>query len=333
MFNVNFNSIYQLMEVFKTEQDCIDYLEHMRWGGKITSPFKEDSIVYKCKNNRYKCKSTGKYFNVKTNTLFDSSNIPLRKWFLAIWLVTSHKKGISSVQLSKDLGITQKSSWTMLQKIRKCFGSENEGELEDEVEADETFVGGKNKNRHKDKKVKNSQGRSFKDKSAVAGVIERMRCNTIERDHKIIPGKKVTERIVIKHSKIIAQVVADTKSGSLHPFIINRVKKDSLLLSDEWHGYKGCEKRYNHQIVDHSKKQYVDPDNSKIHTNTIEGSWSILKRMIIGIYHKVSKKHLQKYVNEFVFRYNTKHLKEGERFDLFFKYCNLRITYNDLVYA
>ncbi|MBJ6366761.1 hypothetical protein JF259_01540 [Snuella sp. CAU 1569] len=122
MFNKEVKSVLDLIKAFPTEQDCIDHLEILRWNGNVISPFDSTSKVYKCKNNRYKCKNTGKYFNVKTNTIFDNTKMELQKWFLAIWIVTSHKKGISSLQLSRDLGITQKSAWFMLQRIRNCFG-------------------------------------------------------------------------------------------------------------------------------------------------------------------------------------------------------------------
>ncbi|MER0217067.1 MAG: IS1595 family transposase, partial [Nitrosomonas sp.] len=135
--NTNFNTIIDLIRAFPNEQTCVDHLESLRWNnGSIVSPFDPDSKVYKCANNRYRCKNTGKYFNVKTATLFDNSKVELQKWFLAIWLVTSHKKGISSVQLSKDIGVTQKTSWFMLQRIRNCFGSVNDNDLSNEVEVD-----------------------------------------------------------------------------------------------------------------------------------------------------------------------------------------------------
>jgi len=153
MINKDFNSILELIQAFPTEQACIDHLEELRWNGNVVSPFDPESKVYNCKGNKYKCKTSGKYFNVKANTIFDNAKMPLQKWFLAIWLVTSHKKGISSLQLSRDLSITQKSAWFMLQRIRESFGGDENEQLDNEVEVDETYVGGKNKNRHEHKKV------------------------------------------------------------------------------------------------------------------------------------------------------------------------------------
>ena len=116
----NFNSLFDLLKVFDTEEKCIEYLEKVRWNGNVISPFDSKSKVYKCSKG-YWCKNTNKIFNVKTKTLFENTKIPLQKWFIGIWLITSHKKGISSIQLSKDLNVTQKTGWFMLQRIRKCF--------------------------------------------------------------------------------------------------------------------------------------------------------------------------------------------------------------------
>lgn len=122
MLKASFNTILDLINAFPDEQSCIDHLEKLRWNGNVVSPFDEASKVYKCANSRYRCKNTGRYFNVKTATLFDNTKVKLQKWFLAIWLATSHKKAISSIQLSKDIGVTQKTAWFMLQRIRNCFG-------------------------------------------------------------------------------------------------------------------------------------------------------------------------------------------------------------------
>jgi len=303
MFNEEVKSVLDLIKAFPNQQACIDHLELLRWNGNVVSPFDETSKVYKCKGNKYKCKNTGKYFNVKTNTIFDNTKIDLQKWFLAIWLVTSHKKGISSLQLGRDLDITQKSAWFMLQRIRNCFGIDNDAELDNEVEVDETYVGGKNKNRHANKKVDGSQGRSAKDKTPVIGMVER-------------------------NGKLTARKVENVKSETLTREIIKNVKESAKLYSDEWLGYKGINRIYDHSIVKHNQNQYV---NGRIHTNTIEGFWSLLKRGIVGIYHFTSKKHLQMYVDEFVFRYNTRKGGEFERFNLLLQNTENRITYKALI--
>src|SRR5690242_15988034 len=121
MLNRDFNSIIELIKAFPDEQACIEHLEQLRWEGNPVSPFDPTSKVYKCAGNKYKCKNTGKYFNVRTATLFDNTKVELQKWFLAIYIATSHKKGISSMQLAKDIDVTQKTAWFMLHRIRNCF--------------------------------------------------------------------------------------------------------------------------------------------------------------------------------------------------------------------
>jgi transposase-like protein len=128
MMKSNFNTNKDLLSRFPDEQACINHLEILRWNGEAVSPFKPKSKVYICKNNKYKCKESGKYFNVKTATLFDNSKVGLQKWFLAIWIVTSGQKRISSLQLSKDIGTSQKTAWLMLQKIKRCFKIDDEND-------------------------------------------------------------------------------------------------------------------------------------------------------------------------------------------------------------
>lgn len=299
----NFKSLADLFLAFPTEESCIDYLEKTRWTNGVISPFDSTSKVYNYGNGKYRCKNTGKNFNVKTGTLFEATKLPLKKWFIAIWLESSHKKGISSIQLSKDIGVTQKTAWFMLQRIRECFFSENQSKLDGDVELDETFVGGKNKNRHRNKKVKNSQGRSFKDKTPVLGMLQR-------------------------GGNVVCRVVKSTSKKHLTAPILRTVKRTSTLYTDEWCGYDTVGKVYTRNIVDHGHGQYVNGD---AYTNNIEGFWGIVKRSIIGIYHKTSRKHLHRYMNEYVFRYNTRKISEVERFNLLL--CNLeyRITYKQLI--
>jgi hypothetical protein len=233
--------------------------------------------------------------------------MPLQKWFIAIWLITSYKKGISSLQLSRELGIDPKSAWFMAHRIRNCFAHIEQPMMEGVVEVDETFVGGKNKNRHKDKKVKYSQGRSYKDKTPVFGMLQR-------------------------GGRLAAYVVDDTAKATIQPIILKNLKQFSYLISDEWTAYIGLNRFYFHDIVHHNRKEYVNMDNPTTHTNTIEGFWGIFKRGVNGIYNWMSRKHMQKYVNEFVFRYNTRKLKECERFLLFFHNFTHRLKYKDLIY-
>lgn len=302
MININFKSVRELISAFPNEQTCINHLEQLRWKGDVISPFDSSSKVYKCAGNKYKCKTTGKYFNVRTSTLFDNTKIELQTWFVAIYLITAHKKGISSLQLAKDLNVTQKTAWFMNHRIRNCFGIDNNSSLDNEVEVDESFVGGKNKNRHAHKKVENSQGRSFKDKTPVLGMLER-------------------------NGKLIAKTIENTQGETITPEIVKSVKDTAKIYTDEWLGYKGLQKIFDHTFIKHNEGEYV---NGRIHTNTIEGFWSLLKRGIIGIYHSTSKKHLQKYVDEFVFRYNSRNETGMYRFNLLLQHSINRLTYKNL---
>ena len=306
MFNKEVKSILDLIKAFPSEQDCIDHLEILRWNGNVVSPFDPTSKVYNCKGNKYKCKNTGKYFNVKTNTIFDNTKMELQKWFMAIWLVTSHKKGISSLQLGRDLGITQKSAWFMLQRIRNCFGleSDDKEQLKGEVEIDETYVGGRAKNRpasiRKDKSIETLK--KYK-KSAVLGMVER-------------------------GGDVRAMHVENATEMSLLPPIVNNISYDATIYSDELRSYNKLERVYDHKTVKHGRGEYV---RGRVSTNTIESFWALLKRGIYGIYHFTSKKHLQLYVDEFVFRYNTRKTTESERFNLLLQNIENRITYKNLI--
>lgn len=320
------------MNAFPNEQAAIEHFEWVRWQGEVISPFDQTSKVYKCSNNRYKCVNSKKYFNCKTGTIFEGSKIPLKTWFLATYLFTVSKRGISSYTLAEELSVTQKTAWFMLSRLRYAMVHKDFlREFDGTVECDETFVGGKNKNRHKDKKVEQSQGRSFKDKTPVFGMLERKEYEIIERPHKNNPEKTVTEKIVTKDSQVKCVVVPDTKAVSIQPIILKEVKPNSNLMTDEWWAYQGLNKTYNHGVVDHGKKQYV---NGHIYSNGVENFWSHLKRSIIGVYYKVSRKHLQKYADEIAFRFNYKKETVSSKFNLFLQSVNgKRITYQTLIHG
>jgi transposase-like protein len=301
----SFNSLIDLIEYFDTEQKCIDYLTERRWLDNIECPHCKHEKVYKFSDKkRYKCASCREQFTVKTDSIFEDTKIALRKWFIAIYLVTSHKKGISSHQLAKDIKVTQKTAWFMLHRIRFGLGQDNLDLLEGEVEIDETYVGGKNKNRHESKKISNAQGRSVKDKTPVLGMVERQG--------------------ILKAVKVI-----NTQSTTLQPIILNNVCTQAKIMTDEWWGYAKLNRVFNHAIINHGQKEFVRND---VHTNTIEGFWSLFKRSIIGIYHSASDKHIQKYIDEAVFRYNTRKMREDERVSLTLSCTGgKRLTYNTLI--
>ena len=303
--NPKFQSLFDLQKAFSSEKDCLKYLEKHRWKGIIISPFNPNSRVYKYANGRYRCKESGKYFNAKTRTIFENSKLPLWKWFYVLYIFVNHKKGISSCQLARDVAITQKSAWFLLHRLRRGFECPIfKNLLENIVEIDETFIGGKNKNRHWNKKVPHSQGRSWADKTPVLGLLER-------------------------NGTLITQVVSNTRQNTLEPIIENHVKNGSSVYTDEWFAYQDLGKWYNHKIVNHRNKEYV---NDSASTNSLEGFWSHLKRGIYGNYHWVSKKHLPNYANEFTLRYNTRKYSEKERFDLvLLASTNQRLTYQQLI--
>lgn len=274
----------------KIEKKCIKHLENRRWKEKVISPFDPTSKVYKCANSRYKCKNTNKYFNAKTGTVFENSKIPLWKWFYALHVLINHKKGISSHELARDIKITQPSAWFVLHRLR-CASDVSlfKEMLKDFVEMDETFIGGKNKNRHWDKKVPRCQGRNWKDKIPVWGGIEK------------------------ETGRLICQKVPNTQQETLEPLVRANIKEGATVYTDEWKAYNDLHKWFNHQKVNHSIKQYV---NGEATTNRIENPWSHLKRMIYGTYHWISKKHAQRYLDEFTLKFNTRKYNNQERFDL-----------------
>ena len=270
-----FSNLLEVTSYFADQDVCKAYLEELRWDGKITCPHCANNKIYTfSKRFVYKCAKCRKPFSVTKGTIFENSPIPLQKWFASVYLLTSHKKGISSLQLSKDIGITQKSAWFVLQRIRFAIRTKSfNAPLTNTVEIDETFVGGKNKNRHASKKVENSQGRSLKDKVAVLGIIGR-------------------------HGELRAGRVQSSSAQDITPIILNNFSQEAKIVTDEWNGYKPFKQYYDHSIVNHGRGEYV---TGNFHTNTIEGFWSLLKLGIIGIYHQVSNKHIDRYVTEFAY--------------------------------
>jgi len=300
-----FKSIFDLLKAFPTEQSCIDHLERLRWDGEPVSPFDAGAKVYKCANNKYKCKSTGKYFNVRTGTIFDNTKIPLQKWFLALYVFSSHKKGISSHQLAKDISVTQKSAWFLLHRLRYAFDHPNfKATVGNIVEIDECGIGGQSYYKHANKKTKNEEGATISNKASVIGMRER-------------------------GGNVKAMVIPDRTKETLLPIIHENVHPDSVLMTDELIAYQALGNYFEHYAVNHSAKQFV---NGMAHINGVENFWSHLKRGIDGIYHQVSKKHLQRYIEEFLLRFNSRKFTTQNRFDLVLSdVAGKRLTYKKLI--
>lgn len=303
----NFKSLPELLDYFKDEETCRIYLEKTRWAGVTICPYCDHSgkMYLIEKGRRFKCgnKECHKKFSVTVGTVFENTKIKLRLWIAAIYLITAHKKGISSLQLSRDLNITQKTAWFMLHRIREMVTAKTPHILNTIVQADETFMGGKNKNRHYNKRVPESQGRAVKDKTPVLGIIE--------------VGGKVNTR-----------VIADTKASTIRPIIEKIVTSGAIMVTDEWKGYRGLGSNYSHIVVNHGHGEYV---RGAFHTNNIENFWSLLKRGVYGIYHQVSRKHLQRYCEEFAYRFNTRDLNDGSRFNSALTNTDGRLKYKDLI--
>lgn len=313
-----FKSVIKFLDFFKEEKVCRAYLERKRWNGKPTCPHCHAENPYTT-NRGYKCSNKECYrkFTVTIGTIFENSNIKLRYWFAAIQVATAHKKGISSYQLARDLGVTQKTAWFMLHRIREMMRREAPKLLGNMVEVDETFVGGKDKNRHIDKRTASHMPR---------GALLTRGTPTKWQDRKV-----AVVGILERGGKVAAKVIPNVQEKTLIPIVKEHVSTDATVMTDEHVGYsKLTSHGYTHETIRHSADEYV---RGLVHTNSIEGFWSLFKRGIIGIYHFTSEKHLQKYVDEFAYRYNTRKITDSERFSFTLTQCIGRLTYANLITA
>jgi len=295
-----FKNLKDLLKKFSDEQACRDFLVQHRWNGKPVCPYCGSDKSYKIENGkRFKCanKECHKKYSVTVGTVAEDSNISLSIWFGAIYLISAHKKGISSIQLGKDLGIGQKTAWFVLHRIREALREKKALLLTHEVQADETFIGGKDINRHERKKKGNVD-----DKIAVAGAQE-------------------------TGGRVVTKVLPAVTKKNIVEFLENTISKDSKLVTDANPVYYKIGIKHGHVVINHMHHQYKV---GSFHTNGMENYWSVLKRGIYGIYHQVSAKHLQRYCDEFAYRFNSRKMKDNDRFELILGRLTGRLDYKTL---
>jgi transposase-like protein len=298
-----FESLYELFEAIPDEQAAIDYFKAIRWANGEFCPYCGHDKVYgfakgKTAGRQWKCAQCREKFSIRVGTIFEDSKIPLRKWLTAIWFITSHKKGIASTQLAKDIDVTQKTAWFMMHRLRHAARTRSFNRpLKGIVEADESFFGGKERNKH----VRKRQRYGRETKVIVFGLLERK-------------GELRAAPAPMHH---------------IYDIVNAQVAPTATLMTDNWPGYGGLDKKYERHAVDHSKDEYVR--DGYIHVNSLEGYWSLLKRQIYGIHHWVSAKHLHRYINESVWRYNRREVAEAPRLAEFLTRTDGRLTYNVLI--
>ncbi|MGC4034902.1 MAG: IS1595 family transposase [Chitinophagaceae bacterium] len=298
-----FKNLKELMARLTDENVCREYMEQMRWGGEPFCPYCNSTKPYKIESGkRYRCKdkTCKKSFSVTVGTVFENSKIKLSTWIAAMYLITAHKKGISSHQLARDLGITQKTGWFVLHRIRFIMDVPEPEPLTDVVEVDECYIGGtfQNMNRARRKKW---QEKGIDNKTPVMGLLQR-------------DGRA---RLTVIGAKTFKDVVREN------------VDKSATVYTDSHLGYIGLGSEFaGHDAVNHSVMEFK---RGNVYTNSVEGFFSIFKRTIFGTYHQVSPKHLHRYCAETTHRFNSRKIKDVERFKIAISNVEGRLKYNDLI--
>lgn len=280
-------TLTEAIRYFSDPDVCHDFVTQLRWPDGVTCPREgcgSDRVQFISTRRIWRCKACKRQFSVKVGTIFEDSPLGLDKWLAALWLITSSKKGVSSYHIARALGVTQKTAWFMDHRLRLAMRTESFNKpLSGEVEADETFVGGKERFKHENKRH-HRQGGTF-GKAVVMGMLER--------------GGEVRVRVVRSNRK-----------RDLQPIIRDNIAPGAALYTDAHRSYEGLRQEYAHAVVDHAT-EYV---KGRVHTNGMENFWSLLKRGIVGTYHNVHADHLDRYLDEFSFRFNTRKMPDGERF-------------------
>jgi len=307
--NPELKTLQEAIKYFADPERARLYFVARRWPNGVTCPrCGSDNVAWQPKYNRWQCnvRHERRQFTCKTGTLFEDSPLPLEKWMMAMWMICNCKNGVSSYEIHRDVGVTQKSAWFMMHRIRLAMQEGIEGKLGGHVEVDETFIGGKARNMHKWKRAKVAK-RGASGKAIVVGVLER-------------------------GGKVRAQRVDNRERAAVQAIVKENVQPGSDLYTDEWSAYFGLHPEYAHQIINHADA-YVD---GKVHTNGLENFWSLLKRGLKGTYVSVEPFHLFRYLDEQMFRFNNRGKKEapvhdGQRFDMVLSnVIGKRVMYKEL---
>jgi transposase-like protein len=299
-------TLLEAVQYFTNDALCVEYLSRLKWGGdeKCCTYCGSLSLYGLRTRPVFKCRDCKKQFSLKKGTIMEKSPLPITKWLPAIWLVVNDKNGISSYEVARALGVSQKTAWFMMHRVRESVVNGSMRKLSGEIEVDETYVGGKIRNMHKSKKAQfeSTKGRALTNKVTVMGIVERK-------------------------GEVRAKVVNDPKKRTLIPEIYENVEKGSMIFTDALNSYKTLKADYIHSSVDH-RFTYVDGNT---HTNTLENFWMLFKRCVKGTYVHLSAFHMDRYLDEQTFRYNNRKATDSVRFEraasgIFGK----RLTYKEL---
>jgi transposase-like protein len=302
-------TLIDAVKYFARPENCLSYLVARRWPNGVTCPTCGSSGVYFDKTRQgwiCKAKHPKRKFSLKTGTIFEDSPLGLDKWLPAVWMIANMKNGVSSWELHRSLGVTQKTAWFMLHRIRLAMQALTGGKLAGEVEVDETFIGGKARNMHIAQRRRRITGTGTKDKTAVMGILQR-------------------------DGTVRTMVVPNRKKHALQGVVDKHVEAGSALYTDALMSYDGLEGRYAHQVVDHAVA-YVDEN---VHTNGLENYWSLLKRGLAGTYVSVEPFHLFRYLDEQAFRFNHRRdMNDADRFSItIYGILGKRLLYRNLIGA